>query len=327
MDYISGWCRSKRRLDGVTAVVTGSNTGIGKETVREFYKRGARVIMACRSVEKAEDARKEIISEFLSNARSEEKPGSIAVEQLDLTSLASVRAFAARVLENEPELSILVNNAGVMMCPEGRTEDGFETHMGTNHFAHALLTLLLLPRLKRNAPARVVCVSSYLHQTYELDLNDMNFENTKYDALKAYCWSKAANVLFAKALARKLKEHGIDNVTTYSLHPGVIRTEISRHFSTTFLKGATWAFNNLMAWFVKSPRCGAQTSIYCAIDEACADQSGLYYQDCAAYPTSKQCRKDEVADEFWLKTVAALKLGSYNAFGDDDPTDDILKLN
>ncbi|KAJ2943879.1 hypothetical protein O0L34_g8203 [Tuta absoluta] len=314
MDYLSGWCKSQRRLEGLTAIVTGCNTGIGKETARELYVRGARVIMACRDLKRAEAAKQD-----LEQMESDQEKGTLIVEKLDVSSLKSVREFALKILESESHIDILVNNAGVMCCPEGKTEDGFETHMGTNHFGHALLTLLLLPRLTKSGNSRIIFVSSYLHKSGSLDFNDMNFEKTRYDPVKAYSRSKAANILYARALAKKLKENGIDNVTTYSLHPGIINTEIGRHFSDTVWYGATWAFNHIVSWFTKSPKCGAQTSIYCAVDEACAGESGLYYSDCKATTPSKQCRDDDAADQLWTVTMDALNLNHYDPFGKADP--------
>lgn len=114
--------------------------------------------MACRNLEKAEAEKEEI-----KQKTNSDKSGSLVIEQLDLCSLTSVREFAKRVLEKESEIKILVNNAGVMMCPEGKTEDGFETHIGSNHFGHSLLTLLLLPAMIKGSPSRIVNVSSYLH--------------------------------------------------------------------------------------------------------------------------------------------------------------------
>lgn len=123
---------------------------------------GARVIMACRDITKAESAKKDI-----ENAKEgEEGTGTLVVEELDLSQLKSVREFAFRMLTEESKINILVNNAGVMCCPEGRTEDGFETHIGTNHFGHALLTLLLLPKLKKSdVPSRIIFVSSVMHRS------------------------------------------------------------------------------------------------------------------------------------------------------------------
>ncbi|KAJ8710370.1 hypothetical protein PYW07_009736 [Mythimna separata] len=326
MDYLSGWCKSQNRLEGSTIIVTGSNTGIGKETALDLYKRGARVIMACRNLKKAEAA-KEDIEKLTKIAQG---TGELVVEELDLCSLDSVRSFCARVTARERSIRGVVCNAGVMMCREGRTRDGFETHLASNHLGHALLTLLLLPILIQNGPSRIVFVSSIIHALYELDLDDLNFDRKPYNAFEAYCRSKAANVLFARALADKLKEQNITNVTTYSLHPGVIRTEISRHFDEGFFYSASFLFNIVLGWLrlIKSPQCGAQTTIYCAVDDACAEENGLYYSDCAVTRPSKQCQDSAQANRLWDLTIQALKLNvDYNKALDIKGQYNNLKLN
>lgn len=309
MDWISGWCRSQRHLTGITAIITGCNTGIGKETALDFYKRGARVIMACRSLERAEAAKADIKQK----CKDEPNVGELIIKELDLSKLKSVREFVDNIIKNEAKLQILINNAGIMMHPQTKTEDGFEIHMGTNHFGPALLTLLLMPVLRKSAPSRILFVSSMLHEKGQIYLDDINFENKTFDSLEAYSRSKAANVLYARALATKLKENNINDVTTYSLHPGVIRTEISRHFSDNYY-GATWVFDKILGIFIKSPRCGAQTTIYCAIDEGCANESGLYYSDCAVKRSSKQTESEEFAAKFWDLTMKQLKLENFNPF-------------
>ncbi|VVC88659.1 unnamed protein product [Leptidea sinapis] len=221
MDYFSGWCKSKRRLDGLTVVVTGANAGIGKETALDLYDRGAKVIMACRNTQKAEEARSEIIS------KSNTKSGCLVIESLDLSRLKSVKECARRILEREEEINILINNAGVIRT-HGRTEDGFEKQIGVNYFGHAMFTLLLLPRIIRSAPARIVNVSSMSHKYFDVDLDDINMERTSQGVVKSYGRSKSAIVLFTKALHLKLREHGINNVNTYSLHPGSVQTDIAR---------------------------------------------------------------------------------------------------
>ncbi|PZC87259.1 hypothetical protein B5X24_HaOG201495 [Helicoverpa armigera] len=321
MDYLSGWCKSQKRLDGCTVIVTGSNTGIGKETAFDMYQRGARVIMACRNMEKAEAARADLQTRCAGQAGA----GELLPEQLDLCSARSVRQFARRVTSRGERARLLVCNAGVMMCPQSRSEDGFETHIAANHLGHALLSLLLLPTLIQNAPSRIIFVSSYVHAKHELDLDDLNFERKPYNPFQAYCRSKAANIMFARALADKLKENNIAGVTTYSLHPGVIRTEISRHFDEAIVSGTAWMFNNVLGpVFLKSPQCGAQTTIYCAVDGACANESGLYYSECAVTKPSKQCQDGDQAARLWDLTVKVLKLNldKYNPFGDQHPTDE-----
>ncbi|CAH2068952.1 unnamed protein product, partial [Iphiclides podalirius] len=311
MDYISGWCKSKRLLEGHTIIVTGANSGIGKYTALDLFQRGATVIMACRNTTKAEEAKIEI-ENMAVNAKVR---GKLIIEKLDLSSLKSVRGFCLRMLESETRIDVLINNAGVMWCPNGRTEDGFETHIGTNHFGHALLTLLLLPRLIKSTPARVVTVASMANIVYSLDLDDINVEKTGYGGFKAYSKSKCANILFSRALHLKLQEHGINGVTTYSLHPGIVGTELGRHLDSSIISGATWVFNNVLKLMIKSSRCGAQTNIYCAVDEGCANESGHYYSECSkSIVLSKQCKNDDYALKLWDLTIEKLKLQGYDPF-------------
>ena len=192
-------CASKARMDGKTVIVTGANTGIGKETALDLAKRGARVIMACRDLKKGETALNDIV----------EKTGSknVVLKQLDLASLKSVRTFAKDINQNEPHLHVLINNAGVMMIPElTKTEDGFEMQMGVNHLGHFLLTNLVVDLLKKSTPSRIVVVSSMAHwfMTKEMKFDNINSE-VSYDKVEAYGQSKLANVLFVSELAKRLK--------------------------------------------------------------------------------------------------------------------------
>ena len=217
--FAGGVCRSKARLDGKTVIITGGNAGIGKETAIDLAGRNARVILACRSVEKGEKAAVEV----------REKSGNddVVFRQLDLASLASVRQFAATVLEEEPRIDILINNAGVMACPYSKTEDGFEMQFAVNHLAHFLLTNLLLDRLKEAPSARIVTVSSLMHVLGKINFDDINSEKS-YDPWRAYNQSKLANILFTRSLSRHL---AFTNVTANALHPGAIATELQRHLT------------------------------------------------------------------------------------------------
>ncbi|XP_071515975.1 retinol dehydrogenase 11-like isoform X4 [Panulirus ornatus] len=149
-----GICTSTKRLDGKTVIITGCNVGIGRETARDLSRRGAKIIMACRDTKTAEKVAKEI---------SSQTGGQLVVMKLDLASLTSVRALAASVKSQETQIHMLINNAGVMMCPFMKTEDGFEMQMGTNHLGHFLLTCLLLPLLTHSEPACIITVSSLAH--------------------------------------------------------------------------------------------------------------------------------------------------------------------
>ncbi|KAJ8398457.1 hypothetical protein AAFF_G00427120 [Aldrovandia affinis] len=286
-----GVCRSRACLDGKTVLITGANTGIGKETAKDMARRGARVVMACRDLTRGEKAAGDI--------RQSTGNGSVVVRHLDLASLYSVRQFAKEYIAIEERLDILINNAGVMMCPKWLTEDGYEMQLAVNHLGHFLLTNLLLPKLKLSAPSRVVNVSSIAHRGGKIHFDDLCFDKMPYSSLVSYRQSKLANVLFSRELARRLKGTG---VTSYSLHPGVIRTELSRHVETWFpmLKALLTAPSILL---MKTPREGAQTSIYCAVTKGLEDKSGCYFSDCAVKEPAPEGRDDLVALRLWEVSV------------------------
>ncbi|XP_066538802.1 retinol dehydrogenase 12, like [Hoplias malabaricus] len=270
------------KLDGKTVMITGANTGIGKETAIDLAKRGARVIMACRDMEKADTALKEVIK------ASENQ--NVVIKKLDLSDCKSIREFAQTINSEERQVNILINNAGVMVCPYGKTADGFEMQIGVNHMGHFLLTFLLLDLIKRSAPARIINVSSMAHKWGNINLEDINSEKS-YDKSKAYSQSKLANVLFTRSLARKLEGSG---VTAYALHPGVVQTDLWRH-----LNWPQQAAIRLIKPFTKSSVQGAQTTIYCAVAPELEKESGKYYSDCAPTSCSSAAMDDEMAQRLW----------------------------
>ncbi|XP_029450218.1 retinol dehydrogenase 13 isoform X3 [Rhinatrema bivittatum] len=218
-DYISGGnCPSKAVITGKTVIVTGANTGIGKETALELARRGGRIIMACRDMDKCEAAAKEIRGKTLSH--------TVFARHLDLASMKCIKKFAKKVNEEEERIDILINNAAVMRCPHWKTEDEFEMQFGVNHLGHFLLTNLLLDKMKSTGNARIINVSSLAHVIGQIDFDDINWEKKKYNTKEAYCQSKLANILFTQELARQLQGTG---VTANSLHPGVAATELGRH--------------------------------------------------------------------------------------------------
>ena len=181
---------------GKSAIVTGSNTGIGKETALDFAKRGARVILACRDEKKASNAAKDIISETGSD--------KVVVRVLDLASFESVRAFARVINETEERLDILVHNAGLGGSYR-LTKDGWESVFQVNYFSHFLLTMLLLEKLKKSAPSRIVNVSSIGHTGPKtIPLDDFKLSKEKYEAFKRYGESKLAQVVFTRELSQRL---------------------------------------------------------------------------------------------------------------------------
>lgn len=195
-------------LSGQTVVVTGASSGIGAATAGELSRAGAKVVLGVRDVAKGE-------------AAAARMAGETDVRRLDLTDLASVREFAGGWAGH---LDILINNAGIMMVPAGRTADGFELQIGTNHLGHFALTNLLLPQIT----GRIVTVTSDLHKIGKIKVDDLNWENRTYKPLGAYCQSKLANVLFTLELQRRLTSSG-SVVRAVAAHPGVAETNLISH--------------------------------------------------------------------------------------------------
>ncbi|KAJ8336728.1 hypothetical protein SKAU_G00379480 [Synaphobranchus kaupii] len=286
-----GQWSSNVRLDGKTVIITGANTGIGKETTKDLAKRGARIIMACRDMEKAEAAQKEIIED----SRNQ----NIVIRKLNLADTKSVREFAEVINKEEKQVNILINNAGIMMCPFSKTVDGFEMQFGVNHLGHFLLTHLLFDLVKKSAPARIINLSSMAHSWGTINLEDINSEKT-YNDRKAYAQSKLANVLCAQSLAKRLQGTG---VTVYAVHPGVVQTELARHLSTP-LKVAF----AVVKPFTKTAVQGAQTSIYCAVAPELEKESGQYYSDCAHATSARAARDDVMAQKLWELSCQMLEI-------------------
>ncbi|WP_037606568.1 oxidoreductase [Streptacidiphilus rugosus] len=204
---------------GRVAVVTGANSGLGLETAKVLAARGATVVLACRDPKRAETAAKEIAAQG----------GSTELLALDLASLESVRAAAAELRDRHERIDLLINNAGVMVPPYGRTADGFELQLGTNHLGHFAFTGLVLDRIREVPGARIVVLASLAHQ---MARGGMNFEDLHsergYNRITAYGRSKLANLLFAYELQRRLEASGAAAVAL-AAHPGYSSTELTRH--------------------------------------------------------------------------------------------------
>lgn len=260
-------------------IVTGGNTGIGKATVAGLSRRGATVVIACRNAEKGKAALAELATAGATD---------LHVMQLDLASLDSVRAFAAAFLARFARLDVLVANAGIMTRSRQLTADGLEMDFGVNHVGHFLLTELLLPQLKASAPSRIVVVSSNMHASGKLDLDDLAMEKSWSGA---YPRSKLANMLFVRALAKRLEGTG---VVVNGLHPGVISTELGRDYSAPI---------RLMAkWFFKSPEQGARTSLYLATSPEAGEISGRYFADEREKKPGVAALDDALAERLWTST-------------------------
>lgn len=261
-------------LTGRIILVTGGYSGLGQETARALAARGAHVILSGRDATKLAAAADEIAE--LTGAR-------IDTLVCDLASLASIRAAGTEARERFGHIDVLINNAGVMAAPLGRTEDGFETQFGTNHLGHFALTGELMPLLEKGSGQRIVNLSSRGHHIAPVDFDDPGFERRAYDPWIAYGNSKTANVLFAVGLEQRFGGRGIH---AFALHPGGIHTNLARHMSEEDMaalldrirKGAE-ATGEAPVSFKTIPQ-GAATTCWVATTPELDGRGGLYAEDC-----------------------------------------------
>ncbi|WP_410620022.1 oxidoreductase [Amycolatopsis sp. cmx-8-4] len=246
---------------GRTAVVTGANSGLGLRTAEVLAGKGARVLLACRSAERGAKA--------LEQVRAAASGAAPELVKLDLADLASVREAAASVRERTGDrLDLLINNAGLMMTPRGKTADGFETQFGTNHLGHAALTWLLLPALRGGGGARVVTLSSVAATGARIDVADPNFAHRRYNPGAAYGQSKLANQVFALELNRRLRAAG-DDILSVAAHPGYTWTGLgqgmARSYRNPLLRAVIGGGNRLgEILLAQGPRMGALPQLYAA---------------------------------------------------------------
>ena len=269
-------------LSGRRVVITGAAGGLGRESARVMAARGASVTVLARSPQRAAGAVAEL--------RELVPRGQFDSGVVDLGDLSSIRAFSDTFLADHDAIDVLINNAGVMACPCGHTADGFETQFGTNHLGHFLLTARLAPALLRSEAPRVVTLSSAGHSRGDVDLVDPHFETTPYNAWIAYGRSKTANALFARELARRAGPAGL---LSFSVHPGVIVTELSRHLTEELLievvtdtrqraeaAAKTEGRAEVEELQFKSVEAGAATQVWAATAAELVDHNGAYLADC-----------------------------------------------
>ncbi|WP_293660235.1 SDR family NAD(P)-dependent oxidoreductase [Rhodoferax sp. OV413] len=272
-------------LKNQVALITGGNVGIGRVTAMELARSGVQVVIAGRSRERTQPVLDAMAA----------LPGAPAplFLPLDLASLHSVRACAAQFLALSLPLHLLINNAGLAGA-RGLTEDGFEMAFGVNHLGHFLLTQLLLPTLQQAPAARVVTVSSRAHKrTPGIDWDALRRPTQTRTGIREYAVSKLANLLFSAELGRRLAG---TKVSTYSLHPGVVDTEIWRVVPQ-------WVRPLLRLRGLITPEEGAQTTLHCAL-RAPASESGLYYADCRPTRPARNGRDMALAQELWQRSEA-----------------------
>jgi NAD(P)-dependent dehydrogenase (short-subunit alcohol dehydrogenase family) len=276
-----------QNMIGKTCVVTGANSGIGKETALGLARMGARVILVCRNSEKGQAALEEI--------RRESGSSDLELLIADMSSQASVRTLAEQIRQKCPRLDVLVNNAGGAVRARKLSADGIEMTVAANHLGAALLTFELLDLLKASAPSRIVNVSSEAQRRVRPDMNDLQFERRKYTGIAAYGQSKLLMNAFTFELARRLEGTG---VTANCLHPGVVATNIwpadaGLVFKLTVALAKPFMLNSIE---------GAEVSLYLATSPEVAQVSGTYFVKCKPAESNPLSRDPKVADEIWQWT-------------------------
>lgn len=293
-------------LSGKIAVVTGGYSGIGLATTQALAAAGAEVIVPARSEGKAKEAVAAL-------------EGNIKVRPMDLGDLVSVENFAADFAGDHDKLDLLINNAGIMACPETRLGNNWEAQFATNHIGHFVLTNELTPYLKNADGARVVCLSSTAQRISPIRWDDVHFTKGDYDKWTAYGQSKTANALFARELNRRLES---DGVKAFSVHPGGIITPLQRFLEKEEMIALGWIDENgevpeAARAFFKTPEQGCSTTLWCATSPQLEPYGGQYCENCdiaelAAedapryYHVSEWAADDESAKRLWTMTEEML---------------------
>ncbi|OBF63435.1 short-chain dehydrogenase [Mycobacterium sp. 852002-50816_SCH5313054-b] len=278
-------------LSGKACVITGASSGLGRESARALAVAGAHVVLAARNADALAQTARWIAGEA---------PGArISAVPLDLTALDSVRAAASAIGDIAPSIDVLMNNAGVMFTPFGRTRDGFETQIGTNHFGHFELTRLLVAQLAAAGAARIVTLSSGGHVMGDVDFDDPNWESREYDKFVAYGASKTANILHAKEADRRLRESGI---RAYAVHPGTVATSLARYMSRAdFARLREMAAARAGALDLVTPEQGAATQVWAAVSPELAGKGALYLEECRiSDAVAPYARDEQRAADWWV---------------------------
>ena len=296
-------------LNGKVAIVTGGYSGIGLETTRALAAKGVKVIIPVRSKQKA--------SENLASV-----DGEVHTVLMDLGDLKSIHDFAETVSKEIDQLDLLINNAGIMACPETRVGPGWEAQFGINHMGHFVLTNALMPLIQKTPGVRVISLTSTAHKISDIRWEDIHYKTEAYNKWQAYGQSKTANALFSNALSRRLKESG---GLAFSVHPGGIFTPLQRHLPQEEMVALGWIDEDgnptaLAKEGFKSPEQGCSTTLWAATSPLLNDKPGVYCEDCniAApadlespmaryFGVNAHACEDESAEKLWKISEAFLK--------------------
>jgi NAD(P)-dependent dehydrogenase (short-subunit alcohol dehydrogenase family) len=280
-------------MQGKICVVTGASNGIGKETARELARQGAHVVMVCRSRDRGEAVRSEILAEV--------SGADVDLMICDLSSQASVKEVAAEILAKYPAIHVLINNAGINTDHRQRSVDGVELILATNHLGPFLLTHLLADALAAGAPSRVVNVSSMMQRGARIDFDDLEFERRAYSLAKPYAQSKLMNIMFTYSLATRWQDRG---VTVNAVHPGVIKTGLSADIRNPVVR----VLFNIARNFFSSPEEGAEGSVYLATSPEVEGKTGGYYEARKLVTSNPISYDQEALDRLWRTSEKYLGL-------------------
>ena|SRR6185437_5761211 len=279
----------------MTVIITGANSGIGKETAKALAKLGWRVVMVCRNPQKGEVARQEIIK-YSGNS-------NIDLLIADLSSLSDIKHLGDKLKSRYGSIDVLINNAGGAYFKRQLSKDGHEMTFAVNYLAVYYLTMLTLPLLKAAPKGRIVIVSSMLHAFGKIDWNDIEFKNRKYNLLTAYSQSKLMTIIFTKELAKRLEG---TNVTVNALHPGGVATTLGMNDNPLIYK-LVW---KLVSLFSISAKKGAETSIYLASSPDVAGISGQYWSHKKQRKSNPRADKAGVGERLWEFSERSVESGS-----------------
>ena len=288
-------------LSGKNAIVTGGYSGIGLETVAALTKAGATVTVPARRTDVAIEALDGIIP-------------AEQIQAMDLSDLDSVTAFAESYTDAGHTLDLLINNAGIMACPETRTKQGWEMQFATNHLGHFALFQSLVPSLVKSPASRVVALSSIAHRMSPIRFDDLHFTNDSYDKWMAYGQAKTANALFARGVQARYHDKGLK---AFSVHPGGIFTPLQRHLPQEEMTALGWLDENgeippRVAAIFKSPSQGCTTSLWAATSQQLEGYGGQYCEDC------------DIANPMPEEKVADRPMGMVRSWACDDKAADQL---
>lgn len=273
-------------MSGKTVVITGANSGLGKASTRALARRGARIIMVCRSPERGQEA--------LEALRKDAPGQDISLIVGDLGRPEEVKTVAEAILQAAPRIDVLLNNAGVYQNERVETSDGLEATFAINHLGYYLLTEALIHRLADSSPSRIVNIASEAHRYHGLDLGDLQWEHRPYSGIKVYGTSKLLNILFTISLSRRLLGSG---VTVNAVHPGGVATNLFRSLPK-WLK----PLETMASLIMRDPEVGAKTQIWAASSKELEGVTGRYFANCKERTPSKDARKESLQGGAWAAT-------------------------